>query len=230
MMRRALVLLALLAVPALGQAGVFEVTLKVPVRARLAIRGGEKVAIAPFVLQSTTPDLKNDRASKVDVQSEFRRYLRKQLSKSTKLTIVDAPSTRLPSSEQKTLFADRDFWRDLGTKTGADYVVSGLINFDIQDKAGYKTEEYLSPADGRTYYRQVLTESTGFVFDIVIVVFNGDTGEKLIEENFRDFKEFDERNYDEILGLFENLRALEKQLLGIFVPQETSTTRYVFTE
>ena len=43
-------------------------------------------------------------------------------------------------------------------------------------------------------------------------------------------EEFDQRNYDEILGLFENLRSLETQLVGIFVPQETSATRYVFTE
>ena len=56
------------------------------------------------------------------------------------------------------------------------------------------------------------------------------TGEKVIEDNFRDFKEFDQRNYDEILGLFENLRSMETQLVGIFVPQETSATRYVFTE
>ena len=52
----------------------------------------------------------------------------------------------------------------------------------------------------------------------------------MIEENFRDFKEFDQRNYDEILGLFENLRSLETQLVGIFVSQETSAARYVFTE
>ena len=66
--------------------------------------------------------------------------------------------------------------------------------------------------------------------DIDIAVFNADTGEKVLEDNFRDFKEFDQRNYDEILGLFENLRSLETQLVGIFVPQETSAARYVFTE
>jgi hypothetical protein len=73
-------------------------------------------------------------------------------------------------------------------------------------------------------------ETTGFVFDIDIVVFDADTGEKVLEENFRDFKEFDQRNYDELLGLFENLRSLETQLVGIFVPQETSASRYIFTE
>jgi hypothetical protein len=164
------------------------------------------------------------------VQSEFGRYLKKQLTKSTKLKILDVPQTRLPGSTIKALEENRDYWKDLAAKTGADYVVSGVLDFDINDKSGYRTEEYVSPADGRTYYRQVLVETTGFVFDIDILVFNGDTGEKVLEDNFRDFKEFDQRNYDEILGLFENLRSLETQLVGIFVPQETSATRYVFTE
>jgi hypothetical protein len=218
---------ALLSLPA--WAGVLEVKLKLPLKPKLQIAGDEKVAIAPFVI-ANNGEKKSDRASKVDVQSEFQRYLRKQLTKSTKLKLVDVPATRLPGTNMKALEENRDFWKDLAAKTGADYVVSGVVDFDINDKSGYRTEEYVSPADGRTYYRQQLVETTGFVFDIDIAVFNGDTGEKVLEDNFRDFKEFDQRNYDEILGLFENLRSLETQLVGIFVPQETSATRYVFTE
>ena len=226
MKRIAAVLLALAPVGAF--AGVLEVKLKLPVKPKLQITGDERVGIAPFVI-ATGREKRNDRASKVDVQAEFQRYLRKQLSKSTKLRLVDVPPTRLPGVDMKTLETNRDFWKSLAAKTGADYIVTGIVDFDINDKAGYRTEEYTSPADGRTYYRQVLVETTGFVFDIDIAVFN-DQGEKTVEENFRDFKEFDQRNYDEILGLFENLRSLESQLVGIFVPQETSATRYVFTQ
>jgi hypothetical protein len=220
---------ALVLLPAVAFAGVTEVKLKLPLKPKLQISGDEKILIAPFVI-ANDGEKKNDRASKVDVQSEFQRYLRKQLGKSTKLKIVDTPATRLPGTEVKTLEAARDYWRDLGARTGADYIVTGIVEFDVNDKSGYRTEEFVSPADGRTYYRQVLVETTGFVFDIDILVFNADTGEKVLEDNFRDFKEFDQRNYDEILGLFENLRSLETQLVGIFVPQETSATRYVFTQ
>jgi hypothetical protein len=209
-------------------AGVTEVKLKLPMKPKLQISGDEKVALAPFVIANR--ERKNDRAAKIDVQAEFQRYLKKQLAKSTKLRIIDIPQTRLPGTDMKALEANRDYWRDLGRKTGADFIISGVVDFDINDKSGYKTEEYVSPADGRTYYRQVLVETTGFVFDIDIAVFNADTGEKVIEDNFRDFKEFDQRNYDELLGLFENLRAMETQLVGIFVPQETSASRYVFTQ
>jgi len=225
--------LALFAVAALmplaAFAGVTEVKLKLPTKPKLQITGDEKIAIAPFVIVANQ-EKKNDRAAKVDVQKEFQRYLKKQLGKSTKLHMVDAPQTRLPGTDMKALEADRDYWKQLGAKSGADYIITGIIDFDVNDKSGYKSEEYISPADGRTYYRQVLIESTGFVFDIDIAVFNADSGEKVLEDNFRDFKEFDQRNYDELLGLFENLRSLETQLVGMFVPQETSATRYVFTE
>jgi hypothetical protein len=200
--------------PLTALAGVTEVKLKLPLKPKLSITGDEKVAIAPFVIANR--EKKNDRASKVDVQAEFQRYLKKQLTKSTKLRLVDMPQTRLPGTDMKALEANRDYWKSLGAQTGADYIVSGIVD--------------TSPVDGRTYYRQVLVETTGFVFDIDIAVFNADTGEKVLEDNFRDFKEFDQRNYDEILGLFENLRSMETQLVGIFVPQETSATRYVFTE
>ncbi len=228
MKRLTLIVLALL-FPLSSSAGVQEVKLKLPMKPKLQIAGDEKVAIAPFVI-ANNGEKKNDRASKVDVQSEFQRYLRKQLTKSTKLKLIDVPALRLPGTNMKALESNRDFWKDLGAKTGADYIISGIVDFDINDKSGYRTEDYVSPADGRTYYRQVLVETTGFVFDIDIAVFNADSGEKVLEDNFRDFKEFDQRNYDEILGLFENLRSLETQLVGIFVPQETSAARYVFTE
>ena len=228
-MRRIAIAASVLIVPLIAMAGVVEVKMKLPMKPKLQITGDEKIAIAPFII-AANGEKRNDRASKVDVQAEFQRYLRKQLTKSTKLRIVDMPQTRLPGNDMKSLEANRDYWKELGAKTGADYIVSGIVDFDINDKSGYRTEEYTSPADGRTFYRQVLVETTGFVFDIDIAVFNADTGEKVLEDNFRDFKEFDQRNYDELLGLFENLRSLETQLVGIFVPQETSATRYVFTE
>jgi hypothetical protein len=221
--------LVIAVVPLAAAAGVMEVKLKLPVKPKLNVTGDERVAVAPFIIASSG-ERRNDRAAKVDVQSEFNRYLRKQLMKSTKLRIVEVPATRLPGTDMKALEADRDFWKQLGSRTGADFIVTGVVDFDINDKSGYRTEEYVSPVDGRTFYRQVLVETTGFVFDIDIAVFNADTGEKVVEENFRDFKEFDQRNYDEILGLFENLRALESQLVGIFVSQETSASRYVFTD
>src|SRR5438876_1035543 len=115
-------LLALLSLPAL--AGVEEVKLKLPLKPKLQIAGDEKIAIAPFVI-ANNGEKKSDRAQKIDVQAEFQRYLRKQLTKSTKLRLVDVPVTRLPGTDMQSLEAARDFWKDLGAKPGADFIVCG---------------------------------------------------------------------------------------------------------
>ena len=64
-----------------------------------------------------------------------------------------------------------DFWSDLGQITDADYIVAATIDVKVLDRAGYTTEEYVSPADGKTYFRQVLVEETGFKFDVLPVNF-----------------------------------------------------------
>ena len=220
-----------LLLPLAAAADVMEVKLKLPVKPKLQITGEEKLPLAPFVIASKG-EKRSDRAAKVDVQSEFNRYMRKQLAQ-----VDQAPARRragrrvCPAPTSSRSKAARDYWKEIGARTGADFIVSGVVDFDINDKSPATSPR--STSRRRTadvYQRQVLVEATGFVFDIDLAVFNADTGEMVLEENFRDFKEFDQRNYDEILGLFENLRALESQLVGIFVAQETSGTRYVFTE
>lgn len=219
-------LLFLLALPVAGQ--VTEVKLTLPVSPILELNDDQRLGIAPFVIMSSVED-EDRRSSRVDIQAEFQRYLSKQISKETKSAVTVISDTRLPGTDVEALVADSGHWRDLGRRHGIDLLMTGVIDFDIEDKVGYRTEEYVSPLDGRTYYRQVLVETTGFVFDIVVLVFDGETGEKLVEENFRDFKQFAQRDFDEILGLFENLRSLETQLVGIFVGRETESTRYLFT-
>src|SRR6476659_296511 len=106
-MKRAAIMLAAALVPLAAFAGVLEVKLKLPVKPKLQITGDEKIAIA------NNGERKNDRASKVDVQSECQRYLRKQLTKSTKLRIVETPATKLPGIDMKALEANRDYWKQL---------------------------------------------------------------------------------------------------------------------
>jgi hypothetical protein len=165
----------------------------------------------------------------IDLDAEFRRYLGKQLSKRTKMTVVPMPAdVKLPTTSLKELGENAAFWREVGAKTGADLLLSGIVDFKIEDKSGYRAEEYVSRIDGRTYYRQVLVESTGFTFEVTVLAFDARTGAKLLQETFKDTKEKSRRSADEMLGLFENLFSLENQLLGLFVIREREANRYVF--
>lgn len=222
--------LVLLAVPAPLRAGSTEVKLKLPLRPKLAVTGRERISLAPFLVASKLSERKEpQRVKDLDLDTEFRRYLGKQIARRTKMNVVTMPAdVKLPSTELKALGEATDFWKELGSRVGADVLVSGIVDFRVEDKSGYKSEEYTSRLDGRTYYRQVYVESTGFTFEVTVLAFDGRTGAKLFQETFKDQKEKSRRAADEMVGLFENLFSLENQLLGLFVVREREANRYVF--
>ena len=220
-------LLAGIAAPAF--ASVDQVKLKLPLKPRLPLRGNERIALAPFIVVTDAEKAKDKRLANVDLQGEFHRFLQKQLAKKTKFDIVvTPPDLKLPTQNLTDLAKDREFWTAVGSQTTSEIVVSGSLEFKVEDRSGYKTEEYTSPIDGRTYYRQVYVEQTGFNFDIVFLVFDGRNGEKLLQDEFKDFRQLSSRRADELQGLFENLFSLENQILNTFVARDREAERYIY--
>jgi len=212
-------------------AGVAQVKLKLPLKPRLPLRGNERIALAPFVIATEAEKARDKRLQNVDLQAEFQRFLKKQIEKKTKLEIVSVPpELKLPTQNLSELGRSTEFWRALGAQTGAEILVSGSLEFRVEDRSGYKTEEYVSPIDSRTYYRQVYVEQTGFLFDIVFLVFDGRSGEKILQDEFKDFRQTGGRRADELQGLFENLFSLENQILNLFVARDRDAERYIFTD
>jgi len=221
--------LLLVSLAGAASAGTVEVRLSLPVRARLDLTNHKSLLPAPFVVVRQEGEGRIE-GSNIDVQLEFQRYLLKILRRDTDLTIVESGPIDYPTYDLRMLARDADFWRVLGERTQADLILVGSLDFDIQDRSGYRTEEYISPFDGRTYYRQVLVEQTGFEYDIVVRVFDGRTGEQLYTDNFKDFKSFEGERADPLVGMFENLYALEDRLLGIFVQKRVAATRVLLTD
>ena len=100
---------------------------------------------------------------------------------------------------------------------------------EAQRRAEAALEEYTSQYDGRTYYRQVLVEETGFEFDILMQVYDGKTGELLYSDNFKDFKTLEGAGADPVQGMFQNLFALEDRIVGIFAKKDVEATRVLYT-
>lgn len=211
-------------------AGVSQVRLKLPLKPRLPLRGNERVALAPFLLVADADKARDKRLANVDLQAEFHRFLKKQMEKKTKLEVIETPAdVKLPTQSLVDLGRATEFWISVGAATGAEVIVSGSLEFRVEDRSGYKTEEYVSPINGQTYYRQVYVEQTGFLFDIVFLVLDGRSGEKLLQDEFKDFRQAGGRKADELQGLFENLFSLENQILNLFVSREREADRYIFT-
>lgn len=222
---------ALLALAGAGALqAVVEVRLRLPVRARLDLQGRKTVAAAPFLVVSREGTGESPRGTAIDVQREFERYLIKVLRRETTLKVLESGPVDYPTFDLDLLAQNKDFWRALGEKLQADLVLAGSLDFDVQDKSGYRTEEYVSPFDGRTYYRQVLVEQTGFDYDIVLMVFDGKTGERLYFDNFKDFKQFEGEKADPLAGMFENLISLEDRIVGVFTQKTVEATRILMTD
>jgi hypothetical protein len=229
--RAAVFSLLAVAVAAAALASPEEVKLRLPLKAKLPLRGNERIALAPFILVTDAEKARDKRLQNVDLQGEFHRFLKKQLEKKTKFEIVETPpDVKLPTQNLTELARAQEFWTTVGAQTNAEIVVSGSLEFKVEDRSGYKTEEYTSPIDGRTYYRQVYVEQTGFLFDIVFLVFDGRTGERLLQDEFKDFRQTSSRKADELQGLFENLFSLENQILNTFVARDREAERYIFKD
>ncbi|HLF57519.1 MAG TPA: hypothetical protein VI942_11795 [Thermoanaerobaculia bacterium] len=209
-----------------------EVKLTLPVRAKIDLQGRRSVALAPFLVVTREGGGEEERmrGGSLDIQREFERYLTKLIRRETSLKLVDSGPLDYPTTDLEILGANRDFWRAAGERWQADILLAGSLDFDVQDKSGYRTEEYISPFDGRVYYRQVLIEQTGFDFDIVLMVFDGATGERLYFDNFKDFKQFEGESADPLAGMFENLASLENRILNVFTQKSVEATRILLTD
>lgn len=231
-MNRRNLVLALLLLSGLGSsatlADVVEVKLTLPVRARIDLDGVKTIAPVPFIMVSSEGEGRIP-GRDIDIQGEFERYLHKLLRRETDLKLVESGPIEFPTYDLELLARDRDFWRALGERLQSDLLLAGSLDFDIQDRSGYRTEEYVSPFDGRSYRRQVLVEETGFEYDIVMQVFDGRTGELLHSDNFKDFKQYEGESADPLVGMFQNLYSLEDRIIGIFAQKNVQATRVLFS-
>jgi TolB-like protein len=219
---------SLCGLPRPALAGTVQVKLKLPQRARLNLQGRRSIAVAPFVVVSKEGENKVH-GRNVDVQKEFARYLLKVLRRETELKVIETGPVDFPVYDLAKLSKQAEFWRSLGDRTNADLVLCGGIDFDIQDRSGYRTEEYTSPFNGQPYYRQVLVEQTGFQYDILMQVYDGKTGALLYQDNFKDFQNFEGQKADPLAGMFENLLSLEDRIVNVFTQKEVEASRILFT-
>ncbi len=219
--------IALVAISA--AAGTVDVRLKLPQRARIDLKGRESVTIAPFLVVSREGE-PSAGGRNIDVQKEFERYLTKVMRRESDLKLIEAGPIDYPTYDIDQLAKERDFWRVIGERTQADLVVAGSLDFDVQDHTGYRTEPYVSPFNGQTYYRQVLVEQTGFSYDILMQVYDGKTGEPLFSDNFKDFQSYEGDEADPLQGMFANLNKLEDRILGLFTQKDVDASRTLFTD
>jgi hypothetical protein len=218
----------LLTISALASAGAREVRIELHLKPELALQGTESVFVGPVMIEPR----EGESVQSVDLTAarEFEIYLRKILRREARLNLLpQADDLRPPSMNLAKLAEDPTFWKTINEETGADLIVAAAIDVKVLDRSGYTTEEYVSPQDGQTYFRQVLVEETGFSYDILLVVIDGATGGVVHQEQITDFKPEDERKIEEYTDMFTDLYTLQNRLLGIFVPRVVQVKRALYS-
>ncbi|MEX1310522.1 MAG: hypothetical protein AB1Z65_08905, partial [Candidatus Sulfomarinibacteraceae bacterium] len=198
-------------------------------RPELDLDGTENLFVGPIMIEPREGE--SVQAVDLTAAREFEIYLRKMLRREARLNLLPSDEgLRPPSRNLAALADDASFWKAINEATGADLIVAAAIDVKVLDRSGYTTEEYVSPKDGQTYFRQVLVEETGFNYDVLLVVVDGTTAEVVHREQITDFKPRDERKLQEYTDMFSDLYTLQNRLLGIFVPRGVQVKRTLYND
>ena len=222
-------LIVCVAVAAVCGAGAREIRIELHLKPELDLEGTETVFVGPIMIEPR----EGEGVQSVDLTAarEFEIFLRKVLRREADLHLLpEMDDLRPPTTHLAALAQDGEFWKAVNEETGADIIVAASIDVKILDRAGYTTEEYISPQDGKTYFRQVLVEETGFSYDILLVVAEGGSGTIIHQEQITDFKPKNERKLEEYTDMFTDLYTLQNRLAGIFVPRVVQVKRALYKD
>ena len=210
-------------------AGSREIRITLHLKPELPIDGTENMYVGPIMIEPREGE--NVQSVDLTAAKEFELFLRKILRRDAQLHLIPKRGDlKPPSTHLAALMLDPEFWKAIREETGADYVVAASIDVKILDRAGYTTEEYVSPQDGKTYFRQVMVEETGFSYDILLIVVDATTGEVVHREQITDFQPKNERKLEEYTDMFTDLYTLQNRLVGIFVPRAIQVKRALFSD
>ena len=214
-------LVVLIAAAAVCSAGSREVRIALHLDPELPLDGTENVFVGPILIEPREGE--NVQSVDLTAAREFETFLRKILRRDAQLHLIPKrEDLNPPRKSLSALLLDTDFWKTIREESAADYVVAASIDVKVLDRAGYTTEEYVSPQDGKTYFRQVMVEDE--------VVVEAETAEVLHREQITDFQPKNERKLEEYTDMFTDLYTLQNRLVGIFVPRAVQVKRALYSD
>lgn len=201
-----------------------RVRLRLPAEPVVRVAEDDLVLIIPFILGEAESDEKP--RAEIDVQVELMDYLTKTLRKKEFNVHMDR-NVVLPTSNLEKLKENSAFWKNTAQEHLASVVLSGAVDFRVEDRSSYETQEFVSQYDNRTYRRQILIQRTGFILDLLLFIFD-DEGKLIKEVPLKQFVEHEVRNYDQLTGFFETIHPMEESIVHLFVPHRSRQRRYIY--
>ncbi len=208
-------------------AGVKEVTIEVPVKPKIDVSDYNSLMVAKFLCDGDT---------RMDLDAEIVRYLKKMLLRTLKLEVVkgEAPSLPLGRGGQS-IFEVPGYWTDLGGRFDSDLILSGSVAFSNEDRSGYEQIDLrnyqggyrrdmgYSPYNTRT----IFIEKTGFFLNLEVHLLNGRTGEEVFTDKFYQEIVYSGDGPDDLSVFFMMMDKMAPQITGIMAERKTRVTRYL---
>ncbi len=214
-----LVLCGLLPLSALARA--IPVTIQLPLAARMDVSNVRTILIANYV-EGDHPDLA--------LSHELVRLLRRLLEKGTKFRILEVAPPNLPEQTVESLIRNKEFWRTIAQRYGADLILSGEILFGTENRSGFVSEDYVSPVTGQRIRRTRFAEQEAFDLALRIFFFSGETGEIAYQDTFSETALQEGDGVDHLQMFYSLMSRLEPEILGVLKPRKRQEVRYLFTD
>lgn len=215
-------LAALVAVTGSAYAGWKEVTVSIPVPARLEVQPQERVLVALFRANDHprfAPGL------------EISLWLRRTLERATPLSVIDVPPPPVPEQRPERLATNDAFWKQLGEDFEADLIIAGVARFDREDRSGFVTRDLVSPVTGQTVRRTVYEERFGYRLKLQVFFIKGDNGALLHEDTWSAEQVLRAEEPQEDLAMLHLLlESMRRELLAVLVPTRRQEPRLIWVD
>ena len=213
-------LLVALATPSLA-ADRTQVRVTLPLDPRIETTGIRRILVGGF--------LSGD-FDRFDVRRELVRGIRTALRRHSDFLVLDDPPPALPEQRLEDLKANAAFFTAIGAEFEADLIISGEVQYDVQDRSGFVQEEIISPTTGRRTVRSIYVERYGYGLRLDLIFLRGSDGALIYDTRTTQEEIFEGEGADAMSIFFELLERSREEFLRILTPGERVETRYLFRD
>jgi hypothetical protein len=211
--RRLLWLLALLA--ACGRGDLYrKMKLEIPAYSPLRTEEFEHVVLSGFLVIKEPEGF--------DLEKEIVEYLGPEFEKRMGFRVTTQPI----ALESEELFRKPDFWKSLSGQPGRPLYVTGKAEFTKEIRKTVLGRP--KPSEDDTQPRQGgIAERTVFSLNLHVYLIRGDSGEVLLDRDFKETKAYDSPNQRADFAFYELVQRAKTKLFRPILSEERLQDRYL---
>ena len=203
-----------------GKGKAMRVTVDLPVPPRLDTSPYRTVLVAKFLA---------DQSALIDVPGEMVRFVRSKLRKDPDLDLLSVvPAPEVPEQTLEDLISNGEFWKYLGREYGADLIVSGMVQYDREDRSGFEDVDRVNPTTGQKVRESEFVEQERFAYTVDLIFMGGATGELVYQDRMQRSSLYRGSNNDPIAAFYDLSESLTADVMAIVEPRTLADERFIF--